>query len=174
MGWSTTLTDQLRYIVGDFSDSPTYSDAQMVKFLGIACNLVNTDLLEYESQISGPYTVNTATTGDYVIQPDPISNGPVALTNMLLAKASALIAQSELRKIGITAGWKIVDDRSQIDGTQAVVQLKNYKDTAENFYLSIMNEFKKGNQSAGMAIMSPYASANYSQFAPAPWYNTYC
>lgn len=165
MAWDDTLVERLRYYIYDL-DSTAYvwTELQLEKFLAIAAINVFTELEDWETSIGGPYTVYTNLSGSGMITPDPVSNGPAALGNMIVAKAGCIIAGAELKKLGVSAGWKVVDDRSTIDGTQAI---KAGADTVKRYceeYTSIVDDFKRGNRAAGQSILSPYASANYASF----------
>jgi hypothetical protein len=174
MGWSATLSEQLRYIIGDTDEvSPDYSDTQLNKFLGIGARFVVSDLIEYNSEIYGPYSIDTNLTADAIISPDPMTSGaPVGFANLILLKAAFLISGNELRRLGATAGWKIQDDKSTIDGTAAIKYLNGVKDYMEERYQECLDEFKKGQQNTGYAIMTPYASASYAYGSPtpSPWF----
>lgn len=159
--WDEILVERLRYYILDIDATDyTWTDEQLEKFLAIAAINVFNSLENWTTTLNGPYTVYTNLSGSGMIIPDPVSNGPLALGNMIVAKAACIIAQADLKKAGATGGWKIVDDRSTIDGTKSI---EAAADTAKKYceaYESIVNEFKRGNRYAGYAILTPYSSDN--------------
>jgi hypothetical protein len=157
MAWNTILVERLRYVIYDL-DATAYvwTDAQLEKFLAIAAINVFTELLDWTTEIGGEYTVYTEETGVDMIDPDPVSNGPQALGNMIVAKAACIIAKAELKKIGTTAGWKVVDDKSTIDGSNAIQAAKDNAEHMCSNYDDIVEDFKRGNRAAGHSILTPY------------------
>jgi hypothetical protein len=176
MAWNTTLVERLRYIISDLDSSDyVWTDAQLEKFLAIAMIDVQMQLAGWETEIGGPYTVYTQLSGSDMITPDPVDNGPAALGNLMVLGAACYIGRSELKKLGKEGGWKIVDDRSTIDGTKAV---ENAAQVAKDYcasYKDALDAFKAGEGASGgngLAVLSPYASANggwrgfYSYYRP--------
>ena len=173
MAWNTTLVERLRYIIYDLDSSNyAWTDVQLEKFLAIsAINVIN-DLSKWSSVIGGTYVINTDVTGAAMITPDPVTSGSNIFGNLIVTKAACIIANSELRKIGKTGGWKIIDDKSTIDGTKAVDTAKNIAKDYCSAYEAAIKEFKLGNLPAGQAILSPYASPNSYPYSLPP-YDTY-
>ena len=161
MSWDIVLVERLRYVINDLDATAyTWTDLQLQKFLAIAAINVLTDLEKWAAKLNGPYTVNTSVSGPSMITPDPVDNGPMALGNLMVIKAACVIAMSEAKKIGNTAGWKIVDDRSSIDGTKAIDHAFTHKKSICEDYSMALKDYKSGNQFAGYAILSPYQSPN--------------
>lgn len=157
MAWDTVLVDRLRYIINDFDSSNyTYTAIQLQKFLVVAATLVITELPDWGDTI-GSYTIDTE---NITITPDPIDTSPVGFSNLIVLKAACIIGRAELKKIGATGGWKIIDDRSTIDGTESVKSAKEWATNACEAYTNTLSDYKKGNSSAGEVIFGPYASAN--------------
>lgn len=165
MAWDDVLVERLRFYIYDLDATDyTWTDLQLEKFLAIAAINVFNELTDWTTEIGGPYTVSTNLSGPNMITPDPVSVGPAALGNMIVAKAGCLIAGAELKKLGASAGWKVVDDRSTIDGTNAI---KAGADTVKRYcdnYNDIMDDFKRGNRAAGQSVLSPYMPADGSPF----------
>lgn len=161
MAWPATLVDRLRYLINDLDTSNyTWTDLQLAKFIVIAA----IDVFAYFSPdwnavILGPYNVDTTIPS---IAPDPTTNGaPQGVANMIVLKAACLITSSEFKKLGLTAGWKVVDDRSVIDGAGALLSSKQVRDSFCQGFIEARDAFQGGNYSAGSAILSPYSSFNY-------------
>jgi hypothetical protein len=97
-----------------------------------------------------------------MITPDPIQNGPEAFTNLIVFKSACIISQAEYKKNSVSAGWKVVDDKSSIDGSNLLAASKNSVETFCSMYNKTLEEFKSGNQYAGKAIMTPFSSPGQS------------
>lgn len=157
MAWDTVLVDRLRYVINDFdSSSYLYNDTQLKKFLVIAATFVITEAPDWTS-IFGDYVIDTSA---ITISPDPVDTSPLGFSNLVVLKAACIISRAELKKIGATGGWKITDDRSTIDGTGAVENAKQWSIDACDAYKKTLEEYQRGNSSAGEAIFGPYSSAN--------------
>jgi hypothetical protein len=173
MAWNTVLVERLRYVIHDLDPTNyAWTDVQLEKFLAVSAIHVINDLSKWSDVIGGTYIVNTEATGAAMITPDPLANGSNIFGNLIVIKAACVIANSELRKIGKTGGWKITDDKSTIDGTKAVDVAKNIAKDYCSAYESAIKEFKLGNLPAGQAILSPYASPNAYPYS-FPLYNGY-
>lgn len=170
MAWDTVLVERLRYYIYDLdSTNYTFTDLQLQKFLAISTINVVNDLIGYEAYIGGPYSVDTSTSGSNMINPDPInaSGSVIGFSNLIVAQSACIIGQAELKRMNAQgAGWKVVDDRSTIDGTKALDASQNIARTYCEAYSDILNEFKMGNRHAGLAILSPYNSPNGSRYVP--------
>lgn len=163
MAWNTILVERLRFYINDLdSSSYKWTDVQLEKFLAISAIDVTTELQNWQSTINGPYTITTNSSGSNLITPDPVENAPAGFSNLIVAKAGCRIQMSDvIRLTAQGAGWKIVDDRSTIDGTQALVASK---ETARNYcesYQKMLLEFRSGNRYVGNAILTPYVSPNF-------------
>lgn len=161
MAWETELVERLRYVINDFDSSAyRFTDTQLQKYLAVGTIQVLTDLSQYSSVIGSGYSVNVSTSGSAMITPDPTESESLGFSNLIVFQAACLIARGDAKKAGILGGWKIVDDRSTIDGSQSI---KSANDSVNNYcgaYAATLTEFKHGNRYAGSAILSPYASAN--------------
>lgn len=158
--WDTVLVERLRYYINDI-DSTAYdwTDVQLQKFLAIGAVNVFSDLAKYSTILQWPYTINTATTGSNMISPDPL-NDLIGISNLLVINAGCIIARSTLKRTGAAGGWKIIDDKATIDGTQSVIAAQNTAKTYCDSYSKAIEEFKDGNAYAGSAVLSPYQSSN--------------
>lgn len=164
--WDDILVERLRYYIYDL-DSSNYSwtDLQLQKFLAISAIDVFGQLIEYTDEIGGSFTINTSLSGPSMISPDPVSTCPAIVTNMIVTRAACLISQQEYKKLlGQGAGWKVVDDRSTIDGTSALEATKNQADYYCQGYSEMLMDFKKNYQFIGSAILSPYTKGLYPRF----------
>lgn len=156
MAWDTTLVTRLRYMIHDLDPSNyTWTDSQLKTFIAIAAVYTFEDLSPFELDYGGPYTVDTDIPS---ISPDPVST-PI-ISNIILLKAACIIATSELKKANASGGWKIVDDRSTIDGTQNVKSAKEIADNYCKSYTDAFNAYLQGNTSIIQAILSPYTDGS--------------
>jgi len=169
MAWNTILVEQLRYLIFDLDPADyTWTDLQLEKFLAIATIQVTSDLQGWNTYINGPYTVTTEASGSAMISPDPVSNTSSSFSNLIVLKAACVLARSELRKLGKTGGWKIVDDKSTIDGTKAVDNAYKVATDYCTMYADALDDFKQGNifnaGIVGKGVLSPYQSPNGTPF----------
>lgn len=160
MAWDTVLVERLRYYVNDL-DSTNYlwTDNQLKKFLVMAASMLfGSDLKEFNTQIGGPYSVDTNNT---TITPDPVDNSPDGVSNLIVMKAGCLIARSEYKKAGAVGGYLIVDDKSTIDTRGAVESAKSLADDYCKGFTDALSDFKKGNFAVTIkAVMSPFTPSN--------------
>lgn len=172
MAWDTTLVENLRYWINDLDVTAyTWTDTELKKFLCIAAiNVIQIDLLGFESLINGPYTIDVSAT---TISPDPTADATNGFSNLIVMKAACIIARAELKELGSSAGYKIVDDRSTFDGTQALGVARDIAKDYCGAYGETLIAFKQGNVNAGQAILSPYSSANDNTFGfgRGMWFN---
>lgn len=161
MSWQDTLLPALRFWIQDIDPAAyTWSDIQLQTFLAVAARSVFADLSGWDGFIGGPYTVTIVPA---TISPDPTWSGaPLAIGELIVVKAACLITTGEYKQLGRTAGWKITDNKSTIDGSQAVGSAKDTMTSFCSQYSSGLQLFKAGNQSIGRAILSPFANANGS------------
>lgn len=162
--WDQILVERVRYLINDIdSDDYTWLDADIEKFLAISATYVQTDLKQWLSTIGGPYSIHTELSGPDMITPDPVATSE-DFSSLIVAKASCMLITSETKKAGITGGWKIVDDKSTIDGTQSLLHQIKMRDSYCKDYTDAIEAFKMGNRMIGRAILSPYASPNSGRY----------
>lgn len=163
MAWTTTLVENLRYVINDLdASSYAWTNIQLQKFLAVASISVFSDLARSQTTIYGPYTVDISVPS---ISPDPTTNGaPGGLLNLITFKAACIIARAEYKKLGATAGWKIVDDRSTIDGSRAMDGSESAAKSFCDEYMEMLQNFKLGIGWVGHCVISPYSSSDYSPF----------
>lgn len=149
MAWDTTLVAKLRYIINDYdSTSYTYSDATLEKFILVAASQVLQDIQ------SGEFAVDF---DDATIDPDPTSSSDYDwYSALVLLKAACMIARAELKKATLKGGYKVVDDRSTIDTTGAAGAAKESVNSFCGDYKEALDQFRRGNTGAGIAIVGPY------------------
>lgn len=157
MAWDTELVSKLRLVINDLdATSYTWTDNQLKQFIMISLGLLDSELSQWYSVTGGPYTISF---DDITINPDPTVVGSSGFNNLIVLQAAVLISQSELKKLNITAGWKIVDDKSTIDGTNALAYGKETYTNYLKLFLEALNSFKVsgGGNVMSEAILSPYA-----------------
>lgn len=160
MAWDTVLTERLRYYINDLdATNYTWTDNQLKKFLVLAASLLfGNELKEFNTQIGGPYTVDTSAS---TITPDPVDNQPEGVGNLIVMKAACLIARSEYKRAGAVGGYLIVDDKSTIDTRGAVESAKSLADDACKAFSDSLSDFKRGNFAVNIkAVLSPFTPAN--------------
>jgi len=159
--WDDILVERLRYYIFDL-DSSNYSwtDLQLQKFLAISSIDVLSDLTKYD--VGGPYSIDTSISGPEMITPDLVANAPAIVTNLVTVRAACLISQQEYRRLlAQGAGWKVTDDRSTIDGSNALNASKDQANYYCTAYTNMLVDFKTNNQYGGSAILSPYSKDGF-------------
>lgn len=156
MSWDTELVDKLRMIINDLDSSNyTWTDSQLKKFIIISASFLDSELSQWTTVTGGPYSFDYT---NLTISPDPTSSSTNdGFENLIVYRAAMIIAKSDLKKLSLTAGWKIVDDRSTLDGTQALNYAKESVNYFENSFKDALKEFKIGNTTVSEAILSPYS-----------------
>ncbi len=159
MAWDTELVDKLRMIINDLDSSNyTWTDTQLKKFILISLGFLDSELSQWTTVTGGPFTLDYT---NLTITPDPTSSSsPLTndgFENLVVFRAAMIIAKSDLKKLSSTAGWKIVDDKSTLDGTNALNYAKESANYFENSFKDALKEFKIGNTTVAEAILSPYS-----------------
>lgn len=144
MAWTTELTQLLRYYLDD-SDTTNYSDARLAKFIAfgayeVVAEVGNTD-----------FTIDIATP---TISPDPVEYK--AISSLFVLKGAIILIRNEIKGLLKTAGWKITDDKSTIDGREALKALQELLKGYTESYQKALTSYLMGDGSIGMAILSPY------------------
>lgn len=147
MSWDTEWAPALKRYLDD-SNSTDYTTERLNKFLAMA-------MFEISPQISltSTYTIDITTPS---ISPDPAENA--SLGALVILKAASIVMRAEMKKLAITAGYAIKDDKTSIDGKAA---LQAYKDTLADYeknYERALQSYRLGNGNIGRAIISPYTS----------------
>lgn len=160
MAWTTTIVGIVRSLINDLDASAyTWTDAQIQKFITISLSIVDAQLLQWTSITLGPYTVNFDTPS---ITPDPTTNGaPAAFVTLIALGAAKVAVGAEFKQLSLRAGFKITDDRSTIDGSNAISSLKQVSEDMSLAFNNALLAFQNGNQTLAQAILSPYSSPNY-------------
>ncbi len=167
MAWEDTLVLMLQLVINDL-DATDYTTNQLELYLALAAIQVN-EYFKDQWPIGGPYVIDMSIPD---ITPDPtLDPGLQGFANLVVIKAAEILTRSELKKAGVSAGYKITDDKSSIDTTGAITALKERLAAFVNDYETAKKEYESGNAFAGAAILSPYVppgDMNLAQFT-APW-----
>jgi len=163
MAWDTTIVSLVRYYLNDLDSSAyTWTDDQLKKLIAMSTSIVDTQLAQWTSITLGPYTVNYDTPS---ITSDPTTNGAPGAFVLLIALGAAKIAsQSNYKRLSVTGGYKIQDDRSSIDNTAGLNASKLALDDMLSAYKEALSAFREGNMPAALAILTPYSSPNFYPF----------
>lgn len=143
MAWTTSLVNSLRYYLGS-PDISEYSDIALQTFLvyGAAEAIADTPVNGYTADFS---VLN--------ISPDPETNS--GISQLILLKAQIIIIRGEIRRYSRTAGYKITDDRSTIDGTSHLNALKDLLKQLEKDYTNAQTSYGSGDGRVYRAIIAP-------------------
>lgn len=155
MTWQTELVEQLRYYINDIDESSaTWTDAQLEKFLALGAIHVSNDTKDY-----GGTTFTVSVGGTPSISPDPTDSDDF-LQSLIVVKASCIIMNATLKKESAAGGYKIIDDRSTIDTTNRVKDLRSVAESYCNAYQKAVQEFKHDNsfgRRSARFILAPFS-----------------
>lgn len=147
MSWNVTLVEQLRYYINDINSSNySYTDAQLAKFIAIAGTQVFSSL-----GLSSTYTVDVSIPS---INPDPESDKTISA--LLVLKAAVIITAGQVKYMSSTAGYKVVDDRSSIDGQAGLLAIRDLLKFYTDNYNKAEESYLLGEGNIGCAVLSPY------------------
>ena len=109
MTWEIEIVEQVRVLINDLADTPTYTDARIERVIIIAANQVTQEL-----QFERNYIVDIS---DADIVPDPTDSDPKDYTfmNLIALKAACLIMGGELKQYSLIGGISVKDGPSSID-----------------------------------------------------------
>jgi hypothetical protein len=146
MSWQVEFPAIIRYVIGDFSATPTYTDNQLRSLAVTSAQLILTEV-----DFSNDYVVDVAGTG---ISPDPTSgvrDNP--FLNLVSAKAACILGVAEQR-IASGKGIKVTDERKSVDFGGISKDKKSVADSACKIYSEALFQYKAGNRVIGKAVMN--------------------
>lgn len=155
MTWQTEITPMVRYLIGDVSDTPTYSDARLQNTILIAAQLMSKEV-----NFDTIYTIDISNSG---ISPDPTTTRDDNFITLSALKSACIIAKSELRTYGLT-GMKVTDGPSSIDTTGIGSNLKNSANSACEAYSQALKQYMLGNGVGFKIITGPYTQYHNSPY----------
>lgn len=152
MTWQTEITPMVRYIIGDISTTPTYTDAKIQNAV-----LISAQLMTKEIDFGKTYVVDVGNSG---LTPDPTdATRDDAFISLVSLKTAWLIANSELRTYALT-GMKVTDGPSTIDTTSMATQMKNVAASASKAYNDAARQYTLGNAIGAKIVTGPYTTNN--------------
>jgi len=172
MAWTEELPARLRYFINDLDSPPNWTDTQLQNFIALSIIQTSSDISQYGGMSN--YTLTMAS--GVSLSPDPVDEESDVVLNLVLLKAAYIISNAELKKIAASAGIKITDDRSTIDTSSRLSQVKTLVNTYLDMYNEALNAHKFNTKFSGSSILAPYADANGSLY-PVPLYgrsSRYC
>jgi hypothetical protein len=149
MGWETTLSNRLRFYIGDTTATPTYTTAILAQYIAIAAVSVASEIV-----LGVDFTIDTDTPE---ITPDPTDSAyDIGIGNLFVLKAAVIITRSEIRKDVAKYGIKIKDDLTLYDATAALKgRLDAFKEYTSN-YEDAQWAWELGNKPAVQGIFGPF------------------
>lgn len=99
------------------------------------------------------------------LTPDPIDTESDPVLNLMVIKAAHIASNAELKKLSASAGIKITDDRSTIDTSNQIGQIRLLVNTYLDMYNDLLNSFKFNNSFDGASVLSPYADSDGSLYS---------
>lgn len=148
MTWQTEMTSIVRYIIGDVSDSPVYSDSRLQSTI-----LISAQLIKNEATFNNSYTIDIPNSG---ISPDPTDPRDDPFITLVSLKTACVIANSELKSYSLTGGIKVTDGPSSIDTTGMINNLKNVAQNTCKDYQNALKQHMLGNAIGVKIITGPY------------------
>lgn len=164
MAWDTTITSLVRYLTNDLdATNYTWTDTQIKKFILVSVAMLDAQLSGWTSITMGPHTIDFDA---LTLSPDPTTSGaPSAFVTLIAMGAATTMLRADYKRLSLKAGWKIVDDRTTLDGTNVLAGAnKSYSDMFDA-YTDALKAFQSGNTTTALAILSPYSSPNHWPFA---------
>jgi hypothetical protein len=160
MHWYDSIVLLLRFIIGDTSDVPKYTDPKLAQLFLVAAQLVQSEVnfwgvqtpltMDQTGHLAPPYTVDIVNVN---ITPDP--NGDPYFVNLTMLKAAAILARA-LLPLAISGSYNIMDGSAKLDTTKTVEAVKNTVDKFEKAYEDAKWNFRTTRNYPGEAILGPY------------------
>ncbi len=147
MAWQDEVTETVRILIGDMSDTPTYSDERIERVAIIAAHQMINDIV-----FPIVYTVSISNS---TITPDPAdSPRDDAFIYLLSLKTSCLIMSGETRTYAISS-MKITDGPSSVDTGPSYTNVKALAGSICDNYQQAKMLYVMGTLVPGAAIMTP-------------------
>ncbi len=152
--WQDEMALMLRIIIGDMSNSPTYTNLRLEQLLAVSAHFVIQEL-----DFDNTYTVSISPVS---ISPNPIGTGETAFTNFVVLKAACLADQSTFRTKALVSGVRakcgpaVLETLKHIDGFKELLTVgpcAAYEKLKENWIF--------GNAELVKAILSPFVGNNF-------------
>jgi len=147
MNWLATPIEILRVLIGDMSDTPTYTDTRLSRILVVAAAYVVNELsFDYAYSVD----VRNAT-----ISPDPTSQATRddVFVTLLSLRAANILLDSEVKYYAMSS-LKVQDGPSSIDTTSRANFVKEAAKIIADQYAKTKMLHQMGD--AGVAILTPY------------------
>lgn len=158
MAWQTDITNLVRVLINDLSDTPTYSDDRIIQTIVIAARYVGFDI-----NLSREYNIDSV---NATISPDPTEpDTKDELFNCLLGlKTACIIDQSTFRTKAIHNGITAALGPAKL----SVSNMDSYRYILEQGPCKTYNELTEhwdvANASAITAILSPFVGNKFDPF----------
>lgn len=156
MYWQIELPIIVRNLIGDISDSPTYSDDRINQLA-----IVTSQYIVSEINLNKKYNIDIINS---TITPDP--SDPQSRDSDFISfwglKTACIIDQSSLRTKAISAGVRtslgpaLLDIDPNVDGYKLLLE-----NGPCNVYDKLRFEYNVGNSSLLQAILSPFVGNNF-------------
>ncbi len=166
MSWDTEIVTMVRYLINDYSASPTYSDDNLQTYI-----LISAQYVQQENSFDASYTTNI---DNLTLKPDPTvgAGRDEAFLWLVSLKTACGILRSELKLVSGQA-IAITDEGSSIDlrGT-----LQGKIQAAKTFcedYEDARWKWNLGNRNNGEGIFGPFALITPSLYGMAGGFQYY-
>lgn len=155
MSWQTEMTTIVRYLIYDFSDTPTYTDQKIQTAIVVAAQMTLQDI-----GFSKVYNISVPNSS---ISPDPTTTDDKddAFINLVSLKTACLIDTWQLRAKLPVAGISIRSGPESVD-TRGVLTAYQYlkENGACKAFEQAKWEYEAGNLCPGRIILGPFIGEN--------------
>lgn len=164
--WLEELVQIFRLMIGDTTETPTYTDIRLGQtILAGAREVASTVSFDTTYYVN----VNTLT-----LSPDPTltATRDDPFINLILMKAACVLARAEFKKAG-GKSFSVKDGPSSIDTRGVAQNSKMYADDVCKEYEEAVYQFVLGHRNPGEAIIGPYKIYGQHGWVPTTRDRTY-
>lgn len=154
MSWQIEIPIIVRILVGDLSDSPTYSDERIIQTIVVAAKYVQFDIVLdhfYEVNISNP-----------TLTPDPTDDDDSIFISLVSLKTACIIDQSTLRTKAAMEGIRAALGPASLSVGGSLAGIKMIIDEGPcAAYEELTAHWDVKNASSIRAILSPFVGNHF-------------
>lgn len=158
MAWQTDITNLVRVLINDLSETPTYSDDRIIQTITVAARYI-----QFDVNLDTKYTVDSI---NLTISPDPTDSGSKdEIFNCLLGlKTACIIDQSTFRTKAVNHGITAALGPAKL----SVANMDSYRYILEQGPCKTYNELTEhwdvANANAISAVLSPFVGNKFDPF----------
>jgi hypothetical protein len=142
--WDVELVTILRYLIGDFSDTPKFTDDRLAELILVAAQNVYQEL-----NFNTVYTIRIS---QLYLSPDPTINRDDDFIKLTCLKAASILTQGEARLASGGLMWK--DDNTQVDTRSQAVGKRAMSQDFKKDYEDARWDYQLGKRHVGSAVLN--------------------